>query len=133
MIMKIYIHSYINLITNSSTEIFISANEKTLAAIRSIVDNVLAAGGSSSKADDLFSFELVVEDPDSYPTKHYLVDSPEGQKIIDDNEDANEYRGSKRAVRVTAKVGVEGRSLDDTAKVLSNLAGLFEIDAWYNG
>ncbi len=125
---KIAIHSYVDLITNSSTEIYVSSSEKTVAAIRKIVDTLLSAGGNARTADELFDFALVVEDPDSWPTKMYPVDSPEGKKIIEENE--SEY-SPKLYAQITAKVDTP--ELKAVANTLSNLRSLFGIEARYNG
>jgi len=52
------VHSFVDLITNSSSEIFVSADQNTLNAIEALVQNILIAGGSTAKASDLFTFEL---------------------------------------------------------------------------
>lgn len=54
MIIKIPIHSFIDLITNSSSETFTSSDEKTLESIKSLVNRLLIAGGSTKTFDDLF-------------------------------------------------------------------------------
>jgi hypothetical protein len=125
------IHSFVDLITNSSTEIYVSAHKETVAAIRKIVDALLLAGGDAHTADELFDFALEVKDPDSYPAKHYPVDSAEGKRILEEYADDNYDRGPKQHVRVTAKT--DSPSLKEAAKTLSNLSGLFEIDAWRDG
>lgn len=41
----ICIHSFIDLITNSSSESFVAANDRTLEAVRKIINATLKAGG----------------------------------------------------------------------------------------
>lgn len=52
------VHSFVDVITNSSSEIFVSASKQTVKAIENIVDHILALGGSSEKSKDLFKIEL---------------------------------------------------------------------------
>jgi hypothetical protein len=55
---RISIHSFVDLITNSSSEIFSSAGDATVNAVKEIVNNILAAGGSLAKCNDLFNVKL---------------------------------------------------------------------------
>ncbi len=63
------IHSFVDVITNSSSEIFVSADQNTVKAIKKLVDNIILASSSAEilddngkrvgpTADDLFTFEL---------------------------------------------------------------------------
>ena len=52
------IHSFVDLITNSSSETYINADKNTVEAIKLLVDNILKSGGSDKKCDDLFKVEL---------------------------------------------------------------------------
>lgn len=56
---QIFIHSFVDLITNSSTEIYIQADQGTLDAIRKLVNDLLSVGDQKLGADDLFTFELL--------------------------------------------------------------------------
>jgi hypothetical protein len=66
-IVLIAVHSMVDLITNSSSEIFVAANDKTVKTIQQIVDHLLALGGSEKKAKDLFRIELA----SAYDTEDY--------------------------------------------------------------
>lgn len=132
---KLYVvdvHSFLDLVTNSSTEIFISANEATVKALKDLVNNILKAGGSAVTADMMFDFTLAVEDPDSYPSKFYPVDSEEGKRVMEENEGANYDRGPKLVVLVKPKIE-DCPEIVSVAKQLANLTGLYEIDAWRDG
>lgn len=100
----IRIHSFVDLITNSSTELFISASQHTVDGVKSVINAVLTMGGSTLKVDDLFEFELVKEE---------------------------EWSDALRLkVKPKDKDSLEGKT---AAKVLGNLTGLFTIDVEYNG
>lgn len=126
------VHSFVDLVTNSSTEIFVSADENTLKALKALVNNILKAGGSEVTADMMFDFQIGVEDPYSCPSKFYLADSDEGKKILEEHKDANEYRGPKHVVLVTPKIE-DSPEVTAIARQLSDLMGLYEIDAWRDG
>jgi len=59
--LKIKVHSIVDLITNSSTEIYVYAGDYTLKSVKELIDSLLEIGGSIKKADDLFTFELSEE------------------------------------------------------------------------
>lgn len=62
---RIPVHSIIDVITNSSTEIFTTATKKSMEFAKELIDEILSAGGSNKKAEDLFEFKLFYTD-DSY-------------------------------------------------------------------
>jgi putative lipoic acid-binding regulatory protein len=101
----IKIHSFVDLITNSSTEIYVAAGEHTVKAVKEIINNILLIGGSKLIADDLFEISL-------------------------SNSDVGEY--SSVELNVKAKDQKSPDALT-AAKLLSDLTGLFSIEAQYNG
>ena len=52
------VHSFVDIITNSSSELYVTADRNTIEAMKNMVDAVLKAGGSDKSADDLFTFSL---------------------------------------------------------------------------
>jgi hypothetical protein len=56
------VHSVVDLITNSSSEIYVVSDRATVDAVRKMVDAVLVAGGSTKRCDDLVTLKLVVQD-----------------------------------------------------------------------
>jgi hypothetical protein len=46
------------MITNSSTEVYIHADEGTVSSVKELVDNILDGAGSTYKFDDLFVISL---------------------------------------------------------------------------
>jgi hypothetical protein len=147
------IHSFVDLITNSSSEIFVSADQNTVKAIKKLVSGILTAGGSTKSADDLFEFELgyrVFTDKgdEIYMTKKEISEKKKELKaklesdgeIVDEYyEDEQELGGwefcyeseygyERSGVRVTAKNNEDKA----TAKILSSLTDLFGIEATMN-
>lgn len=118
--LTIPIHSFVDLITNSSTEIYIEADTGTIEAIKSLVNNLLKIAKSELTVDDLFTITLLTKN------KNYeFVENPE--EIAE--SDAG-YREAK--ISVVAKDDQSSEAII-AAKILSDLTGLFGINATYNG
>ncbi len=61
--LKLNIHSFIDVITNSSTETFLCAHSGSVDMTKEVIDEILRLSGCEKTADDLFEF--VFEDDDS--------------------------------------------------------------------
>ena len=101
----IKIHSFIDLITNSSTEIYIEASDKTVQTVKDIVNNILKLGNSDITCDDLFEITL---------------------EKIDEDEGYNDYNDVSIIVKNLDEDSELGKS---TAKILADLSGLFNIES----
>ena len=131
------IHSFVDLITNSSTELYVAAGDKTVKAVKEIIDNILALAKSDLTCDDLFTVEIDYQ-------KYY--DDYDGE---DYEDDADEYTENSNPKKLTPKEFFKkyqdndyGRDVSllvkctdptselgkKTAKVLSDLTGLFTIE-----
>lgn len=60
--LRIPLHSFIDLITNSSSETFVAADRQTVSALEDIIDVLLSSVGSDQKCHDLFRIGLDTED-----------------------------------------------------------------------
>ena len=107
-------HSIVDLITNSSTQIYVEASESTIKALRELISNILKMGGSTKTCDDLFTIEL---NPN---------DIKESEEYCSDNG----YKNIGLLVKSRDTNSPEGKL---TEKVLSNLDGLFNIEACHDG
>jgi hypothetical protein len=103
----------VDLITNSSTEIYIEATDKTIESLKNIINSILKVGGSKLTSDDLFTIELNPDDIEE--TKEYSDYDYKSISLIVKCKDENSELGKT------------------TAKLLSNLTGIFHIEAAYNG
>ena len=112
--LRIPLHSFVDLITNSSSEIFISATDSTVTAIRKLVDSLLLAGGSKFTVDEMF--EITLEDVPGYE---------DSQSTYED-----ECGGRKQHIVIKTKINSLGAT--EAAKILSDLAGTFNIQERYN-
>lgn len=70
---NIKIQSVSDVITNSSTEIYVEATEYTLNGIKNIVNSILKAVNSEYTADDLFEFSLGDKNNDYPFQRNYIV------------------------------------------------------------
>ena len=108
---NIPMHSFVDLITNSSTEVYIEATEHTIKSVAALVDNILALGGSKLTCDDLFTIEL---------NQEQLAES------------GNDY--GYRTVGLVVKCRDKNSELGNkTAAVLADLTAMFNIESCHDG
>src|ERR1019366_2959664 len=93
------VHSFIDIITNSSTEIYIQASEKTMQSIKSLVNSILSIGDSKLTCDEIFTMEL------------------ESDKDDDDDDDYDSYYD----VKVIVKSLLPSEDSKTAARILGNL------------
>lgn len=60
--LRIPLHSFVDLITNSSSETFVAADRQTVSTLEDIIDVLLSSVGSDQKCHDLFRIGLDTED-----------------------------------------------------------------------
>lgn len=117
------IKSKIDVITNSSSEVYTRVDYNTLMKLKDFIDNFLKTLGDSRKFDDLFSYKFIYNDK-YYKSKR--LDStgkddwdalPERDKVdfIASYEYDEEYPGSIR---------LEFKAKDDNFKQFENILGL---------
>ena len=58
-IIKIPFHSFIDVITNSSTETYIKAHSKAQETVIEVMDKILKQAGSDKKTEDIYDIEIV--------------------------------------------------------------------------
>lgn len=61
-ILEVPIHSFIDVITNSSTEMFVTASGRSVDMIKEMVQSIITLSGSDKKVDELFDIELTIGD-----------------------------------------------------------------------
>lgn len=118
---KIKVHSFVDLITNSSSELYIMANAKTVTTMQKLVNDILIAGKSNYTAEQLFSIEIDKEEFENNYEKPY-------------DEWVAEGNGEYKTVSITVKSLIPDEEASvAAANVLSNLTSMFEIDSSYEG
>ena len=60
----LYVHSFVDLITNSSSETYISANDKSISVVKDIIKLFLENANIATPVDELFDVKLVYTDYD---------------------------------------------------------------------
>jgi hypothetical protein len=60
--MKLNIHSIIDVITNSSTEIYTSVDNSSINGAHAMINEILKVAGSEFKSKDLFDIQIIKED-----------------------------------------------------------------------
>lgn len=113
------VHSLVDLITNSSTQVYVEASESSIKALRELINNILKLGGSTKTCDDLFTIELNPDD-----VKQYLPEEEGGS-----DWDNNGYKNISLLVKSRDTNSPEGKAAE---KVLSSLDNLFCIEACYD-
>jgi len=147
------IHSQVDLITNSSSEIFVSTSKSSCTVVKNLITSILALAGSTKTCDDLFIVEVAecYTDEEKYDEVYFTkseVDELDKKGLIladdydEDDEDNcddrkskgrykkyhHEYEFEQSKIKVTALTN-EGK---DIAKTLSSLEKLFNIEATMN-
>lgn len=138
----IKIHSFVDLITNSSSEIYVAAGDKTVKAVKEIIDNILALAKSELTCDDLFTVEIDYQkyyddyDGEDYDDEDIDEDTEKSEskkltpkQFFKQDQDNDYGRDVSLLVKCTDPTSELGKK---TAKVLSDLTGLFTIEEQYN-
>jgi len=102
------IHSIIDVITNSSTEIYTNTHSKSIEYAKDLINEILDAAGSDKTADDLFEFEI----------------------IEDEEHDPNDWNcmSAENTLKITSK-GDSEKPLN----LLNKLQNIFSQEAHYDG
>lgn len=58
----INIQSITDIVTNSSTEVFIRVKETAINTVKELINDLLKISGSTLQADDLFTIEILYDD-----------------------------------------------------------------------
>jgi len=98
----LHIHSFSDVITNSSSEIFVNSNRDTIKTVKKLINYFLEKGGSDKKADDLFVFKIVDDDPQDHVTLHAescleIITKTNADEVINLN---NEIRNAFEIVEI---------------------------------
>ena len=114
MEITIRVHSFIDIITNSSTEIFVQANENTLKNIKSLIDSILTIGGSTLRCNDIFTMKVVKEKVNRY----------EDYDDYEEDYDDDEYTWTNCLIKTKPLIDTKEAQL--ASSIIDNLYNLFE-------
>jgi len=92
MIIKIPYHSFIDVITNSSTEIYVSADKQSIEMAKEFIDGLLKIAGSDKTFDDLFEAKVEIGYACDYwdDYKEYILDELNVKWLDDDDNEIKE-------------------------------------------
>jgi|GEM_PF-5269719 len=135
--LKIAVHSLVDVITNSSTVIYVQVHDKTVKFMKEFIDYFLKKSGSKKTADQLFEFKMEM-DPDLKSDRISDIMDEEDctearalqileEKLKDgDFTDCNGY--DKRQLVLVPKDGSK-----DTLNATEWVQKIFEVDANRDG
>lgn len=122
----INVHSLVDLITNSSSEIFVCANNKSVETIKQLIDAILILGDSKLKCDDLFDINLIVDQiniEDKYLCNIRLDDPKYGDDIREKIEESEENgeRYFNVLIDVKSKINNDSPQMKTVIELLSKI------------
>ena len=119
------LHSFVDLITNSSSEVFVCATDKTISTLHEVINHILKASNQPQlKSEQLFDIKLAVNVEDVYneETKKYTSET-----YLKGSEGFNEAMEYQRG-QVTIKVNpiIDNVDVVAAANVLNKLKDTFD-------
>ena len=130
MLKPLYIpyHSFIDVITNSSTEIFVSCHGKTKETLFALINSLLAVAESDKKAEDLFDIKMSRDYVYDDETEEELEDvkiafNEKGERT--DNYEDDEYEDHTLVL-------IPKDSSKETIELTKQISTIFSLNAQYN-
>jgi hypothetical protein len=142
---KLNIHSFVDLITNSSTTIYVQVHDKTIGLVEELINYFLKQGGSKKTASDLFEFKLK-RSLDWEENKIWDIadeldcNSEEAKKVFQQRRKKGEYDGEDEA-EDRSESGLDKRRLvlipktgdKEVIDLTKKIEEIFSIDGDYDG
>jgi hypothetical protein len=119
VLIAIPIHSFVDLITNSSTEIYIQAKQKTVDTVKEIINHLLKIGNEGKpaySADDLFEISL------------FNTSAADRKEYGEDDEE----RDCDTIILVVKEKYGDSELQKKTAELISALFGTLEVGESYD-
>lgn len=88
---KIPMHSIIDLITNSSTEIFVHS-ENSLKPCKELINEFLKITGSDKTCDDMFDLSIEIENYSLDTYRDYYLENDIEEEVDNTDKDSNELK-----------------------------------------
>lgn len=109
------LHSFVDVITNSSSEVFVTADKKTVATVKEILKLFLENANVSTPVDRVFNVKLVYNNnPD--------------EEVIDD---ADDYENGPKSIEVSVKEEHKG-NYGELVKLMNDLNNAFSGEEYAN-
>ena len=152
------IHSFIDIITNSSTEIYVSVDNSAIQSIKELINGMLAYSNSNKTCDDIFDIKIIdakieewlenrledfyeeecsdIEDlsiNDFEKIKSLFYEKYSKEVVYEMYEDyCNRTYDYYPRSYISVEVKESSKELEQVANVLNRLRSLFNINASYN-
>ena len=130
---EIKVHSFVDVITNSSTSIYVSCHGKTIEFVKTLIGKLLKVAGVEGEVEDYFSFYIKPDEDRFYDRfsdmANYYFDEPEEYpelKDFFDREIPSNYLDLKYKEKGEISDGIYKRYCDgDLAgeKIIEDLLG----------
>jgi len=115
------VHSFIDVITNSSTEIFVNVTNNTIQYAKDLINTILKESGSDKTADDLYEFSFKDDD-------YYNKDNIMKEYEYDEDEYNEEYNmvGETYLIKNLVITPKSGNDNIDLATTFERIFDVFE-------
>lgn len=129
-IIKISYHSFIDMITNSSTMVYVECHAKTKEFLFEFIDSLLKIAGSNKKAEDLFVVKIKRDCFYNYNTDTELYDvdiefDRDGNRT-DDYQDDDNFEDHVLFL-------IPKDSTQEVINIMKSIKKIFNIEASYDG
>jgi hypothetical protein len=140
------IHSFVDLITNSSSEVFVAASKSTVDTVKEIVNTLLKQSNSTATCDDLFDIDFVIPKGSYFINPNYDEDDEDSEEeiclkedVYSDSPDFAKYREWKSdcenpyietSLRVKAKN--DNPETIKVANLFEKIIGTYDINSVSN-
>jgi hypothetical protein len=118
--LTIPVHSFIDVITNSSSEVFVTCNGKTIEVVKSIIKLFLENANIATPVDELFAVELTYDNRDE-GDEDYVCTDPDGA----------DWEAGPTSLRVRLK-DPTNPNFGELVKLLNQLNGCFTGEEYQN-
>ena len=139
--LTVNLHSFVDVITNSSTVIYTGVQENAIDAMKGIINEVLRAAGSEKTSDDLFDisvsnkneeFAKVVRDNFATDEEYYGAQDAAYEIEYPKQVDADYFSMMDASVTVKSVITVKSKNDNpQTTRISDLLAKIFEVGEDY--
>jgi hypothetical protein len=113
----------VDVITNSSTEIFVSNYKGTIEQVKSLINYILECSGSNKKADDLFEFKCI-DWRENIDEESYTEWGDTKEEVLESMEN-NGYRSNDDSLELIPKD--KSKQTKDLIKIIRKM---FYFEEW---
>ena len=122
------IKSKIDVITNSSSEVYTRVDYNTLTRLKDFIDNFLKTLGDSRKFDDLFSYKFLYND-EYYRSKLSESTGKDNWDTLSEKDKVDFIVSYEEDEEYPESIRLEFKAKDDNFKQFENILGLIANDS----